>query len=114
MAALSDHDLDDIAGGKPTPEGLARGVGQSTAVADLDKCVRFVGTVANEPRAVDRLRPQPSEMEYKAISLKEALAAHAQFGQMDKDKLKAGMGENWPQHWNEIRPGEGIFSDEVA
>lgn len=44
------------------------------------------------------------------LTVKEVLDAHAQFGKLDRAKIKIGMGPNWPSHWNLMLDGEGIFS----
>jgi hypothetical protein len=44
------------------------------------------------------------------LTLDDVLAAHAQFGQLDRDQVKAAMGPNWPSEWDAIKPGEGIFA----
>lgn len=43
----------------------------------------------------------------------DILAVHAQFGLLDRVKVKAAMGENWPPEWDAILPGQGIFSAET-
>lgn len=48
------------------------------------------------------------------LTEQEVLAAHAQFGQLDKEKVKEGMGSNWPPHWDHIPDGAGIFSSQRA
>jgi hypothetical protein len=41
-------------------------------------------------------RPRP----YLTVS--DVLAAHAQFGRLDRDLVKKGMGENWPREWDKL------------
>ena len=51
--------------------------------------------------------------EYATVD--DILAAHAQFGQMDKAKTKAAMGPNWPPHWDAVPIGPGtIFHSEQS
>jgi hypothetical protein len=40
----------------------------------------------------------------------EVMAAHAEFGRLDYDLVKKAMGENWPQEWDALGPGEAIFA----
>lgn len=44
------------------------------------------------------------------LTIREVLEAHAQFGRLDRDKVKEAMGSNWPAHWNKFKCGEAIFS----
>jgi hypothetical protein len=37
----------------------------------------------------------------------DLLAAHAQFGQMDKAMTKAAMGKNWPPEFDDLPEGPG-------
>jgi hypothetical protein len=46
----------------------------------------------------------------RSLTVQDVLSAHSQFGRLDREKVKAGMGSNWPPHWNEIAAGEGIFN----
>ena len=64
------------------------------------------------PPASAREGEMPSKPELPQIDwLTEAdvLAAHAQFGRLDWHMVKKGMGPNWPAHWEQIGPGDGIF-----
>jgi hypothetical protein len=36
------------------------------------------------------------------LNREQVLAAHAQFGQLDRDKVKLGMGPNWPSEWDTL------------
>lgn len=40
----------------------------------------------------------------------DVLAAHAEFGALDYQMVKKAMGQNWPQNWEALGPGEGIFA----
>jgi len=41
------------------------------------------------------------------LTVGQVLAVHAQFGRLDGEKVKTGMGPNWPPSWN---VDHGIFS----
>jgi hypothetical protein len=43
------------------------------------------------------------------LTEREVLDAHAQFGKLNWHMVKAGMGPNWPAHWEMLGPGEAIF-----
>lgn len=48
----------------------------------------------------------------KWLTEKDVLEAHAQFGQLDWHLVKKAMGPNWPEEWDALGPGEGIFAPE--
>jgi hypothetical protein len=43
------------------------------------------------------------------LTRNEVYACHAQFGKVNREDVKAGMGPNWPREWDDIPDGEGIF-----
>ena len=49
-----------------------------------------------------------------ALTVDEVMAAHAQFGRLNKASIKEAMGRNWPTHWDDIPEGEGIFGSSAA
>lgn len=42
----------------------------------------------------------------------EILAAHAEHGALDWHMVKKAMGPNWPDAWEDMGPGNGIFAPE--
>jgi hypothetical protein len=50
----------------------------------------------------------------KPLTVPDVLSAHAQFGALDRDSVKKGMGVNWPEHWDRLGPGQGIFAPDRA
>ena len=42
----------------------------------------------------------------------EILACHAEHGQLNWHMVKKAMGPNWPEQWEKLGPGEGIFHPE--
>lgn len=44
------------------------------------------------------------------LTVDDALAAHAQYGQLDFYFVKKAMGPNWPKEWDAHNDGEGIFA----
>lgn len=46
------------------------------------------------------------------LTQEDVLRAHADFGLLDWQMVKAAMGPNWPKHWEVLGPGEGIFAPE--
>jgi hypothetical protein len=46
------------------------------------------------------------------LTEQQVLAVHAQFGRLDRGKVKIGMGPNWPPNWDLQTSGESIFADE--
>lgn len=47
------------------------------------------------------------------LTMDQVLAAHAEHGKLNWHMVKKGMGPNWPEHWESLGPGDGIFdSDE--
>jgi hypothetical protein len=46
----------------------------------------------------------------RPTTVQDILDAHAQFGRLDREKVKEALGTNWPAHWDSIGPGEGIFA----
>jgi hypothetical protein len=44
----------------------------------------------------------------------EVLAAYAEHGHLNWHMVKKGMGPNWPEHWEKLGLGEGIFSPDEA
>lgn len=52
-----------------------------------------------------------------SLTVDDVLAAHAQFGQLNKASVKAAMGSNWPARWDDVPDGAGIFEpvqDQIA
>lgn len=45
------------------------------------------------------------------LTVIEVLEAHAQFGRLNRDKVKEAMGPNWPAHWDKFNFGEAIFNE---
>jgi hypothetical protein len=43
------------------------------------------------------------------VTVGQILDAHAQFGQLDLEMVKRAMGPNFPESWNIIPNGQGIF-----
>lgn len=43
------------------------------------------------------------------LTVQDVLNAHAEFGGLNYDMVKKGMGPNWPKEWDELGPGEAIF-----
>lgn len=46
----------------------------------------------------------------KFATMGEIMDCHAQFGRLNYHMVKKGMGPNWPKHWDDLGPGDGIFS----
>lgn len=44
------------------------------------------------------------------VEMRDILAAHVQFGPLNYQMVKKAMGYNWPPQWDNLGPGEGIFS----
>lgn len=42
----------------------------------------------------------------------DILSAHLQFGALNYQLVKRAMGPNWPEEWNRLGPGQGIFAEE--
>lgn len=45
-------------------------------------------------------------------TVQEILDCHAQFGPLNWHMVKKAMGPNWPEEWEKLGPGEGIFHPE--
>jgi len=49
-----------------------------------------------------------------SLTMKNILDANIQFGPLNYQMVKTAMGANWPEQWDRLGPGEGIFvADEV-
>lgn len=44
------------------------------------------------------------------LTVREVLDAYREHGQLDWHMVKKAMGPNWPERWERIGPGEGIFA----
>lgn len=45
------------------------------------------------------------------LTEQDVLDAHAQFGRVNWHLVKKAMGPNWPDEWENLGPGEAIFTD---
>ena len=46
----------------------------------------------------------------KPLTTADILAAHREHGPLDWHMVKRAMGANWPDYWERMGPGEGIFA----
>lgn len=44
------------------------------------------------------------------LTVEAVMAAHAQFGLLNRELVKRSMGKNWPSEWDSIQAGEGIWA----
>ena len=68
VAAFSHHDLHDGPSWEQNPLGLGHWPSQPSVVVGLDRDDCDMGPAAYEPRAVDRLQPQPSQVDEGSMS----------------------------------------------
>lgn len=43
------------------------------------------------------------------LTVEQVFLCHAEFGRLDREKVKVAMGPNWPKEWDKTVPGEGIW-----
>lgn len=56
-----------------------------------------------------RAAGKPPREPHDPPTVEDILAAHAQFGPLDKAMTKKAMGPNWPAAWDRVPPGTFIF-----
>lgn len=45
----------------------------------------------------------------KYLTTQDILSAHREHGKLDWHMVKKAMGPNWPETWEAMGPGDGIF-----
>lgn len=51
---------------------------------------------------------------FRHLTALDVLRAHTQFGPLNYQLVRQAMGPNWPEEWNRLGPGQGIFAEESA
>ena len=64
VGSVGHHDLDDGFGREQASECMAGRIGEPSLLAFMDRGERLVGAAPDESGLVDRIRPQPLEMEH--------------------------------------------------